>query len=160
MWYNNECCRPTAHRGIAQLVEYRSPKPWVAGSNPPAPAIIGERFRYARKNKRKTEISRDFSVFFDSKFFRIFGDTICPFKSTEMTRTTEKAFFDKILIKIITLSSALGQKPLAFIKNLILIANNIDTTAFHKDMNLRKRFFDYIQNKYFPTLKGFEPTNT
>ena len=26
------------HRGIAQLVEYRSPKPWVAGSNPPAPA--------------------------------------------------------------------------------------------------------------------------
>ena len=24
--------------GIAQLVEYRSPKPWVAGSNPPAPA--------------------------------------------------------------------------------------------------------------------------
>ena len=27
------------HRGIAQLVEYRSPKPWVAGSNPPAPAI-------------------------------------------------------------------------------------------------------------------------
>ncbi len=29
-----------AHRGIAQLVEYRSPKPWVAGSNPPAPAKI------------------------------------------------------------------------------------------------------------------------
>ena len=29
----------TVHRGIAQLVEYRSPKPWVAGSNPPAPAI-------------------------------------------------------------------------------------------------------------------------
>ena len=28
------------HRGIAQLVEYRSPKPWVAGSNPPAPAKI------------------------------------------------------------------------------------------------------------------------
>ena len=28
----------TVHRGIAQLVEYRSPKPWVAGSNPPAPA--------------------------------------------------------------------------------------------------------------------------
>ena len=25
------------YRGIAQLVEYRSPKPWVAGSNPPAP---------------------------------------------------------------------------------------------------------------------------
>ena len=30
--------RKITHRGIAQLVEYRSPKPWVAGSNPPAPA--------------------------------------------------------------------------------------------------------------------------
>ena len=38
MWYNIECYGKTVHRGIAQLVEYRSPKPWVAGSNPPAPA--------------------------------------------------------------------------------------------------------------------------
>ena len=27
-----------AHRGIAQLVEYWSPKPWVVGSSPSAPA--------------------------------------------------------------------------------------------------------------------------
>ena len=35
----NACMAPKRglHRGIAQLVEYRSPKPWVAGSNPPAP---------------------------------------------------------------------------------------------------------------------------
>ena len=33
MCYNNQ-----VHRGVAQLVEYRSPKPWVAGSSPPAPA--------------------------------------------------------------------------------------------------------------------------
>ena len=26
------------NRGIAQLVEYRSPKPWVVGSSPSAPA--------------------------------------------------------------------------------------------------------------------------
>ena len=26
------------YRGIAQLVEYRSPKPWVVGSSPSAPA--------------------------------------------------------------------------------------------------------------------------
>ena len=26
------------HRGIAQLVEYWSPKPWVVGSSPSAPA--------------------------------------------------------------------------------------------------------------------------
>ena len=34
-----------AHRGIAQLVEYRSPKPWVAGSNPPAPARKNDNLR-------------------------------------------------------------------------------------------------------------------
>ena len=28
------------HRGIAQLVERRSPKPWVVGSSPTAPAKI------------------------------------------------------------------------------------------------------------------------
>ena len=28
----------TQNRGIAQLVEYRSPKPWVVGSSPSAPA--------------------------------------------------------------------------------------------------------------------------
>ncbi len=40
MWYNMLVARKCGtNRGIAQLVEYRSPKPWVAGSNPPAPAI-------------------------------------------------------------------------------------------------------------------------
>ncbi len=29
---------PLVHRGIAQLVEYWSPKPWVVGSSPSAPA--------------------------------------------------------------------------------------------------------------------------
>ncbi len=47
MWYNTPVAtaigrksgrKPKRNRGIAQLVEYRSPKPWVAGSNPPAPA--------------------------------------------------------------------------------------------------------------------------
>ncbi len=30
------CCK---YRGIAQLVEYWSPKPWVVGSSPSAPAM-------------------------------------------------------------------------------------------------------------------------
>ena len=36
MWYNRNVVK---YRGIAQLVEYRSPKPWVVGSSPSAPAI-------------------------------------------------------------------------------------------------------------------------
>ena len=65
------------HRGIAQLVEYRSPKPWVAGSNPPAPAMLCGQNRSARgkqpfgkpnggKNGRFREIS---PVFFVPAFF-------------------------------------------------------------------------------------------
>ena len=33
------------HRGIAQLVEYWSPKPWVVGSSPSAPAKKIDKFR-------------------------------------------------------------------------------------------------------------------
>ena len=79
------------HRGIAQLVEYRSPKPWVAGSNPPAPAMLCGQNRSARgkqpfgkpnggKNGRFREISPafltlnffekipiHFAIFFDRK---------------------------------------------------------------------------------------------
>ena len=32
-------------RGIAQLVEYWSPKPWVVGSSPSAPAKKFDKFR-------------------------------------------------------------------------------------------------------------------
>ena len=37
------------HRGIAQLVEYWSPKPRVVGSNPSAPAIKKRTFVYQMK---------------------------------------------------------------------------------------------------------------
>ena len=32
------CITDNTYRGIAQLVEYWSPKPWVVGSSPSAPA--------------------------------------------------------------------------------------------------------------------------
>ena len=72
-----------ANRGIAQLVEYRSPKPWVAGSNPPAPAMSNGQNRSGREKTRKTEISRDFSVFFDPNFFRISIDPVSIFFRVE-----------------------------------------------------------------------------
>ena len=89
------------HRGIAQLVEYRSPKPWVAGSNPPAPAMLcGQNPIHTRKTavwkakrRKKREISKDFSRFFDPAFFRSFIDPFCPFRCCVRTRTHEKGFF-------------------------------------------------------------------
>lgn len=84
---------PPLYRGIAQLVEYRSPKPWVAGSNPPAPAMLCGQNRSARENKRKREISRDFSRFFAPAFFRSFIDPFCPFRCCVRTWTHEKGVF-------------------------------------------------------------------
>ena len=64
------------HRGIAQLVEYRSPKPWVAGSNPPAPAMLcGQNPIHTRKTavwkakRRKTGDFERFLPFFRPCFF-------------------------------------------------------------------------------------------
>ena len=64
------------HRGIAQLVEYRSPKPWVAGSNPPAPAMLCGQNRSARgkqpfgkPNGGKTGDFERFLPFFSSLLF-------------------------------------------------------------------------------------------
>ncbi len=65
--------------GVAQLVEYWSPKPRVVGSNPPAPAMLCGQNRSARENKRKREISKDFSRFFVPAFFRKNTDPFCDF---------------------------------------------------------------------------------
>ena len=50
------------NRGIAQLVEYRSPKPWVVGSSPSAPAkkkrmVIDHPFLFARRGQNRREPS-------------------------------------------------------------------------------------------------------
>ena len=86
--------------GVAQLVEYWSPKPRVVGSNPPAPAMLCGQNRSARgkqpfgkPNGGKREISRDFSRFFDPAFFRSFIDPFCPFRCCVRIRTHEKGFF-------------------------------------------------------------------
>ena len=74
------------HRGIAQLVEYRSPKPWVAGSNPPAPAMLCGQNRSARgkqpfgkPNSGKTGDFERFLPFFRPCFFRKNTDPFCDF---------------------------------------------------------------------------------
>ncbi len=67
------------HRGVAQLVEQRSPKPRVQSSSLCSPAkSIGQK-RSERENKRKREISRDFSRFFAPTFFQSFIDPFSVF---------------------------------------------------------------------------------
>ena len=55
--------------------------------------VMTSQFRSEQGKTRKREISRDFSRFFDSEFFRSFIDSFCPFRCCVRTRTHEKGFF-------------------------------------------------------------------
>ena len=78
------------HRGIAQLVEYRSPAPaMLCGQNRSAQG----KQPFGKPIGGKREISKDFSRFFDPAFFRSFIDPFCPFRCCVRTRTHEKGFF-------------------------------------------------------------------
>ena len=90
----NECVIiHLVHRGIAQLVEYWSPKPRVVGSSPSAPAKSLGRFRSDREKKRKAEISRDFSAFFAPNFFQISIDPFSIFLRVEGFELPKMLFF-------------------------------------------------------------------
>ena len=85
------------NRGVVQLVERRSPKPHVKGSSPFAPAMSLGRFRSGREKTRKTEISRDFSVFFDPNFFRISIDPFSIFFRVEGFELPKTHFFQNFI---------------------------------------------------------------
>ena len=87
------CYNSRVHRGIAQLVEYWSPKPRVVGSSPSAPAKSLGRFRSDREKTRKAEISRDFSAFFAPNFFRISIDPFSIFLRVEGFELPKMLFF-------------------------------------------------------------------
>ena len=81
-------------RKIKALWAFRAtPKPWVAGSNPPAPAKSLGRFRSDREKTRKAEISRDFSAFFAPNFFRISIDPFSIFLRVEGFELPKTHFF-------------------------------------------------------------------
>ena len=69
------------HRAASKLANTKS-----------ASLLIASDSAIATKNE-KTEISRDFSRFFDPEFFRSFIDPFCPFRCCVRTRTHEKGFF-------------------------------------------------------------------
>ena len=83
------------YRGIAQLVEQRSPKPRVVSSILTAPAMLCGQNRSARENKRKREISRDFSRFFDPEFFRKNTDPFCDFFRPQGSEPAKTGFSKK-----------------------------------------------------------------
>ena len=155
------------YRGIAQLVEYRSPKPWVAGSNPPAPAIIIGQKRSDRENKRKREISRDFSRFFAPTFFQSFIDPFSLFHWAERNELWIEPFFPNIQSKTSDrkdLNPRQGFKFFRFFASdtncLQIIRYKISPSLLQKDPNPRNLEKHNFQKQSIVQSEGFEPTNT
>ena len=99
MCYNIEVrLKGHRYRGIAQLVEYWSPKPRVVGSSPSAPAKSLGRFRSDREKTRKAEISRDFSAFFAPNFFQISIDPFSIFLRVEGLELPKTPFFQNFIM--------------------------------------------------------------
>ena len=154
-------------RGIAQLVEYRSPKPWVVGSSPSAPAMMSGQKRCSHENKRKTEISRDFSVFFDSEVFWNFVDAFRGFSVCGWIRTHETNLYNPLPIfhnSVFGFEPANGYRDFEtkcslhklFTKSwmqrcFVWIRTHETHIAAEKSI---------IRNKCFPLLFGSEPPKT
>ena len=77
-------CNPLLHQG--RVCHRAAPK--LANTKSASLLIVSDS-AIATKNE-KTEISRDFSRFFDPAFFRSFIDPFCPFRCCVRTRTHEK----------------------------------------------------------------------
>ena len=109
LWYNHFCCEKSVmqrrqnqkiYRGIAQLVESRSPKPLVVGSSPTAPAkgpaaqgpfLIAFPHFYLLSIYGKTACLRDGLFFFFLKIrARLLGESPAPLRK-KPCRFSEKA---------------------------------------------------------------------
>ena len=154
------------HRGIAQLVEYRSPKPWVAGSNPPAPAKSLGRFRSDREKTRKAEISRDFSAFFAPNFFQISIDPFSIFLRVEGFELPKTHFFMNWIRNASDRKDLNPRQGFKFFRFFALDTNCLqivpsktDPSLLRKDSNPRNPKKSFFRNRSIEPTKGFEPAN-
>ena len=163
------CCRCIAHlyRGIAQLVEYWSPKPRVVGSSPSAPAIIIGQKRSDRENKRKREISRDFSRFFAPTFFQSFIDPFSGFHRVERNELWIEPFFPNLQSKTNDRKDLNPRQGFKFFRYFALDTNCLQTNHYkispsllRKDPNPRNLEKLIFQKQSIVQSEGFEPTNT
>ena len=153
------------YRGIAQLVEQRSPKPRVVSSILTTPAKLCGQNRSARENKRKREISRDFSRFFVPAFFRKNTDPFCDFFRPQGSEPAKTGFSKKSETELNSrkdLNPRHGSNPfgffVAFTDCLQISDYKINPSELGEDLNPRCTQRQKPQNNSISLLVGFEPT--
>ncbi len=153
------------YRGIAQQVEQRSPKPRAEGSIPSAPAMLCGQNRSARENKRKREISKDFSRFFVPAFFRKNTDPFCDFFRPQGSEPAKTGFSKKSETELNSrkdLNPRHGSNPfgffVAFTECLQISDYKINPSELGEDLNPRCPQKQKLQNNSISPSVGFEPT--
>ena len=145
----------------------RFPKKCLAGSNPPAPAIIIGQKRSDRENKRKREISRDFSRFFAPTFFQSFIDPFSGFHRVERNELWIEPFFPNLQSKTNDRKDLNPRQGFKFFRFFALDTNCLQTNHYkispsllRKDPNPRNLEKLIFQKQSIVKSEGFEPTKT
>ena len=122
--------------------------------------------RSGREKTRKTEISRDFSVFFDPNFFRISIDPFSIFFRVEGFELPKTHFFQNFITNESNTKDLNPRQGFKFFRFFALDTNCLQIvpsktgpSLLREDPNPRnakKRFFG---NRSIGPTKGFEPAN-
>ena len=122
--------------------------------------------RSGREKTRKTEISRDFSVFFDPNFFRIFIDPFSIFFRVEGFELPKTHFFQNFITNennTKDLNPRQGFKLFRFFalvtKCLQIVYYKTSPSLLREDSNPRKAENSIFRNRSICHIKGLEPAN-
>ena len=121
--------------------------------------------RSARENKRKREISRDFSRFFVPAFSRKNTDPFCAFFRPQGSEPTKTRFSKKSETELNSrkdLNPRHGSNPFGFFvvftECLQIVDYKINPSELREDLNPRCAQKQKLQNNSISLLVGFEPT--
>ena len=121
--------------------------------------------RSARENKRKREISRDFSRFFAPAFFRKNTDPFCDFFRPQGSEPAKTGFSKKSETELNSrkdLNPRHGSNPFGFFvvftECLQIVDYKINPSELGEDLNPRCAQKQKLQNNSISPPVGFEPT--
>ena len=128
--------------------------------------MFNGRFRSDREKTRKTEISRDFSVFFDPIFFRNSIDPFSIFFRVEGFELPKTHFFQNFITNESNTKDLNPRQGLGLFRFFALVTKCLQIVYYktspsllREDSNPRKAENSIFQNRSICHIEGFEPAN-